>query len=141
MENDSPFTDADLEAYLDEMLAPEDAARIEDALRSDQQLLTRLADINRRRDAGVHTLGEIWRKNQIGVPTPEVMGNYLLGVLPPEQADYIAFRLNTLKCRYTLALYHDLQEKSRSQRAPKADARRKKYFDSSAGLLRPDENP
>ena len=139
VENQHPFTDADLEAYLDEMLDPEDAGRVEEALRQDESLLARLAHINSRRDAGVHTLGEIWRRNQIGVPTPEQMGNYLLGVLPPEQADYIEFRLKTLKCRYTLALYRDLREKSEADPASGVDARRKKYFDSSAGLLRRDK--
>ena len=76
------FTDADLEAYLDESLDSGRAAQIEDVLASDKALLNRLAMINGRRDAGVHTLGEIWRRNQIGVPTPEVMGNFILGILP-----------------------------------------------------------
>lgn len=133
------FADADLEAYLDEMLDPEDAARIEAAARTDKNLLNRLALINRRRNAGVHTMGEIWRRNQIGVPSAEEMGNYLLGLLSPEQADYIEFRMKVLKCRYTLALHRDLQEKSSADQAPKASARQKKYFDSSAGLLRQDD--
>ena len=62
------FTDAELEAYLDETLDSDRAAEVEQGLKNNQSLLERLAQINGRRDAGVHTLGEIWRRNQIGVP-------------------------------------------------------------------------
>ena len=74
------FPDAELEAYLDETLDPDRSNEIEQALQADEELLQRLTHINERRNAGVHTLGEIWRRNQIGVPSPEMLGNYLLGV-------------------------------------------------------------
>ena len=134
------FTDADLEAYLDEALDPDAAAEVEVGLREDKDLLQRLSYINSRRDAGIHTLGEIWRRNQIGVPSSEDMGKYLLGVLSPEQADYINFRMDTLKCRYTSAMYFDLQDQSKAT-PPQVDNRRRKYFDSSAGLLKRNEDP
>ena len=92
----SPFTDAELEAYLDESLDSTRATEIEEAIKSDSDLLQRLSVINSRRDAGVHTLGEIWRRNQIGVPSAEVMGNYLLDVLDEEQTAYIKFRMEQL---------------------------------------------
>ena len=74
------FPDAELEAYLDETLDSDRSNEIEQVLQTDEQLLQRLTDINERRNAGVHTLGEIWRRNQIGVPSAEMLGNYLLGV-------------------------------------------------------------
>ena len=129
------FTDAELEAYLDEAIDSARAAEIEEAAKADSELLARLSSINGRRDAGVHTLGEIWRRNQIGVPTAEEMGNYILDVLPTEQSDYIKFRLDVLKCPFTIALYHDLQQQQ-TESADQLDSRRKKYFNSSAGLLR-----
>lgn len=133
---DSEFTDADLEAYLDELLDPSDAAEVEQALRDEEELLGRLSHINSRRDAGIHTLGEIWRRNQIGVPSVEDMGKYLLGALSREQASYIEFRLKSLKCRYTIAMFRDLQEQKAQGEPSQSESRRRKYFDSSAGLLK-----
>jgi len=129
------FTDAELEAYLDEALDAQRAAEIEDATRDDSELLNRLSHINGRRDAGIHTLGEIWRRNQVSVPSVEEMGNYLLDVLPTEQTEYIKFRLDVLKCPFTIAMLKDL-ESQQSEATDQSDSRRKKYFNSSAGLLR-----
>ncbi len=128
------FPDAELEAYLDETLDPDRAAEIEQALKQDQALLERLSFINGRRDAGVHTLGEIWRRNQLGVPNAEKMGNYLLGVLSEEEANYLEFRMQQLKCPFTLALYNDLLERQ-SESAEKSQSRRERFFNSSANLL------
>ena len=130
------FTDADLEAYLDEMLDPSDAANVEEALRQEEALLHRLSHINSRRDAGVHTLGEIWRKNQVGVPTADTMEKYVEGELTAEEKNYVEFRLKSLKCRYTIAMLRDLQERQGSGEASQSESRRQKYFDSSADLLK-----
>lgn len=133
MENE--FTNAELEAYLDESIDSTRAAEIELALKKDEDLLARLSQINSRRDAGMHTLGEIWRRNQLGVPTAEQMGNYMLGVLPEGEAKYIDFRIETLKCPFTIALQEDL--KARHDESPEQSAeRRSKIYNSSAGLLK-----
>ncbi len=129
-----PFTDADLEAYLDEGLPPAEMARIETAARGDEALLRRLAGINARRDVGGHTLGEIWRFHRLSCPTRAELGSSLLGVLAPAEEDYIKFHLNVVGCRYCQANWNDLA----NQQAEAADAkasRRRKYFQSSAGYL------
>ena len=128
------FTAAELEAYLDEALDAERMAEIERALRGSPELLQRLAQINARRDCGVHTVGEIWRRHHVGVPTREELGSYLLGVLPKEHAAYIRFRVTTLKCRYTIANLNDLHAQQK-EAEPQVAARRRKYFQSSVGRL------
>lgn len=133
------FTDAELEAYLDESLDPIRAADVESALRSDKALLKRLALINGRRNAGVHTLGEIWRRNQIGVPTLEDMERYVNGGLSNEEGSYIKFRMDELKCPFTLAMYHGVQSQQ-SENAELSKSRREKFFEKSARLLRKDED-
>jgi len=133
------FTDAELEAYLDETLDSDLATALEQALKEDKTLLERLAQINGRRDAGVHTLGEIWRRNQIGVPNAEMMGNYLLGVSSLEESDYIQFRLEMLKCPFTIALFNDLQARQ-NESAELSQNRREKFFQSSADLLKQPED-
>lgn len=129
------FPDAELEAFLDETLDSQRATEIEEVLKSDNELLERLTRINGRRNAGVHTLGEIWRRNQIGVPSVEMMGNYLLGVTSAEESDYIEFRIDKLKCPFTLAMHDDLV-RQRNENAEQSTSRREKFFKSSANLLK-----
>lgn len=128
------FTDAELEAYLDEALDAVRSAELEQQVSEDKELLARLSRINGRRDAGIHTLGEIWRRNQIGVPTVEHMNNHLDGNLTAEESDYVKFRMDVLKCPFTIAMYKDLSAEKDGSTA--TETRRRKYFDSSAGLLR-----
>ena len=129
------FTNAELEAYLDESLESGRAAEIEAQLRDDEELLRRLSEINGRREAGMHTLGEVWRRNQLGVPTVEQMGNFLLGVLPGGDTDYIQFRIDALKCPFTIALKSDLESRNLESQE-QSTARRSKIYNSSAGLLK-----
>ncbi len=127
------FDDSELEAYLDESLDPARAAELESAVRSDLQLLKRLSKINGRRDAGIHTLGEIWRRNQVGVPSADEMTDFLTGKLSTEESDYIEFRIKELKCVFTLALLHDIEAQLKSK-AP-SQARIEKIVEKSADLL------
>jgi hypothetical protein len=127
------FLEAELEAYIDEALPADRMAAIEEAVRGDGDLLRRLAAINARRDAGVHSLGEIWRRNRLTCPTREQLGSYLLNVLPDETVAYIRFHLRNIGCRYCDANLADLQSQQ-AERAT-ADRRRRKFFQSSAGYL------
>jgi hypothetical protein len=129
------YTQAELEAYLDEALSPADMAAMEAELRGRPDLLQQLATINARRDAGVHSLGEIWRRNRLSCPTREQLGSFLLGALDEEQSAYITFHLDTIGCRYCQANRDDLRrEQEESQ--DHAQRRRSKYFESSAGHLK-----
>jgi hypothetical protein len=99
-----------------------------------------MSQINRMRDSGIHTLGEIWRLNQVGVPDRTIIGQYLLGVLSAEYTSYIDFRLTILKCPYTMALVNDLRNQQ-VESADKTERRRGRYYESSAGLLRNKRRP
>lgn len=126
---------SDLEAYLDEALPADQMARIELALRKDEGLLARLKAINSRRDAGVHNLGEIWRRHRLSCPSRQQLGNYLLGTLPEEEEDYLVFHLETVGCRYCRANLTDLQ-KQQAEAHAHVESRRRKFFQSSAGYLK-----
>src|SRR4051812_993551 len=69
------FSESDLEAYLDEALPAATMASIEETLRHDRSLVERLIAINGRRDAGMHSLGEVWRRNRISCPTRQQLGS------------------------------------------------------------------
>ncbi len=126
---------SDLEAYLDEALPADQMARIELALRNDEELLAQLKAINSRRDAGVHNLGEIWRRHRLSCPSRQQLGNYLLGTLPEEEEDYLVFHLETVGCRSCRATLTDLQKQQAEAHAD-VQSRRRKYFQSSAGYLK-----
>jgi hypothetical protein len=129
------FSQSDLEAFLDEALPSEDMAGIEKALRNDPALARRLAAINGRRDAGIHSVGAIWRRHRLSCPTREQLASYLLGILPQEAADYVGFHLELVGCRYCQANRRDLERQQAEARVA-AQSRRRKYFQSSAGYLR-----
>jgi hypothetical protein len=129
------FSTSDLEAFLDESLPPERMAAIEDALRNDPSLQKQLTAINGRRDAGVHSLGDIWRRHRLSCPSREQLGSYLLGVLSPEESDYITFHIDTIECRYCAASVTDLKSLQSSAESD-VSRRRQKYFQSSVGHLR-----
>jgi hypothetical protein len=130
------FCNSELEAFLDESLPAERMAAIEDALRQSDELQQRLTAINGRRDAGVHSLGEIWRRHRLSCPSREQLGSYLLGVLPREMADYTKFHVEAVGCRYCLASISDLKAQQSAAETEIAERRRHKYFQSSAGYLR-----
>jgi hypothetical protein len=130
------FTNTELEAFLDEALPVERMAAIEDALRHSEALQKQLAEINGRRDAGVHSLGEVWRRHRLSCLTREQLGSYLLGVQSREAAEYTRFHLDTIGCRYCAASIADLKAQQSAAEADIAERRRQKYFQSSAGYLR-----
>ena len=141
------FSTAELHAYLDEAAPPERIAAIEDALRGDEALRDQLAELVAQRDAGLHSLGEVWRRRRLTCPTREQIGSHLLGVLPGGEhgglAGYVKFHLEVVGCRWCNASLEDLRE----QHARSADddsggasgeGRRNKYFQSSVGRLKDD---
>ena len=131
------YTQAELEGYLDETLPPAEMAAIEAAIRTDPDLLEQLTTINGRRDAGVHTLGEIWRRHRISCPSRQELGSYLLGALAEDVEQYVKFHLETIGCRVCQANLVDLQSQQK-ETANQSAARRTRYFQSSAGYLKRD---
>ena len=129
------FTQPELEAYLEEALAPEEMAGIEKAIRSQPELSQQLAEINGRRDAGLHSVGEIWWRHRVSCLTREQLGSHLLGVLSDEHSKYISFHIETVGCRLCRANLDDLRQQQ-EETVEMTDSRRKKYFQSSAGYLR-----
>ena len=129
------FTEAELEAYLDEALAVDQMSALEVALRDQPQLVEQLTSIIARRDAGVHSLGEVWRRARLSCPGREQLGSYLLGALSEEEEHYFKFHLEVVSCRYCQANLADLDgQQADSNQA--IETRQRRYFQSSAGYLR-----
>ena len=130
-----PHTDADLDAFLDEALPPERMAELEVALRDDQELKQRLTTVLGRRDAGVHSLGAIWRRRRLSCPSREQLGSHLLGVLDLAHDEYVRFHLTVVECRYCQASLEDLRDQHSAAEEEVVVKRRSRYFQSSAGYL------
>ncbi|MCA9070519.1 MAG: hypothetical protein KDA84_16420 [Planctomycetaceae bacterium] len=131
--NDPQFSATQLLGYVDEILPIEMMTTIETALRESESLRREVSQLIRRRDAGEHSVGQIWQRMRLSCPDRGDLGSYLLGALPDEELDYIEFHLQTVGCRYCAANLEDLRETSQ----PTGDARqrRKRFFQSSAGFL------
>lgn len=129
---------ADIERFLDEALPPEQMAALEQALQEDKSLRQQLVVAVGRRDAGLHTLGGIWRQYRVSCPGREQLGSYLLDVLDAPATDYIRFHLEDIGCRYCQASVADLRQQHAADEQA-TDGRRTKYFQSSAGYLSPED--
>lgn len=133
------ITTSEVEAFLDESLPAARMAEIEEALRGgDDQLTALVAEVNGRRDAGLHSVGEVWRRRRLSCPTREQLGSYLLGVLDEGLADYIKFHVEVIGCRVCAASLEDLQSKQAAAADSETEQRRRRYFQSSVGGLRGD---
>ncbi|MBI3409134.1 MAG: hypothetical protein HY040_12375 [Planctomycetes bacterium] len=121
--------------YLDDSLCDTETARVEDALRHSESLRKDLRSLMQERDRGEHSVGAIWRRSRLTCPNREQLGSFLLGVLDAGFHGYVEFHLKTVGCAFCLANLADLEEQRR-EAAPHTHQRRKRYFESSAGLLR-----
>jgi hypothetical protein len=130
------FSQTSLRAFLDEALDAPQMAAIETALRDDPALVEKLAALVAERDAGLHSLGEIWRRGRLTCPTREQLGSYLLGALPDDVADYVTFHVENIACRTCGANLADLKSQAEASSARPTEQRRQKYFQSSVGRLR-----
>ncbi len=135
----SQFTTAQLEAFLDESLPDEQMTAVEAALRDDPELVERLSALVGRRDAGVHTVGAIWRRHRLSCPTREQLGSFLLEVLPEKHAQYVRFHLEAICCRYCNASLEDLRQQHAATDLDDSRTRQQKYFQTSAGYLSRDQ--
>jgi anti-sigma factor RsiW len=130
-------SDTDLLAYLDEMLPAERMTAIEADLRRDEALRLRLAALSRRRDEGIHSVGEIWRRRRLSCPSRKQLGSFLLGTLESSLAEYVEFHVRSVGCRICAANLDDLERASRSgATTAESSERRRRFFESSAGHLR-----
>jgi len=134
-----PIDAETLRAYLADALPPEDLARVEKALRDSSELRDRLESVRQNRDdAGLHTLGAIWRRSRLTCPSRQQLGGLLLDVLEPDLADYLAFHIEVVECPYCQANLADLKGKTDTA-TPDARSRHVRYLNSSRHLLPGDD--
>ncbi|HEX3869703.1 MAG TPA: hypothetical protein VHV77_04620 [Pirellulales bacterium] len=128
------MTDADLLAYLDESLSAADMASVEQALRGDTELGERLLELVQRRNAGVHSLGEIWRRHRLSCPDRSRLVSFLLGVLGDDEVKHIHFHLEVTGCRFCQANLEDLRSSAVDANSA-AEPRQRRLYESTIGRI------
>jgi len=128
------FSDAELAAFLDEAMPAKESAELEHQLRTDAELRSRLVEVTGRESAGLHTIGAIWRRGRLSCPDRAQLGQYILGTLDDETADYIRFHIEQIGCRYCAANLADLEAAAKADEEPVR--RRTKYYQTSVGHLK-----
>lgn len=133
----TPPNRTQLIGYLQEALAPEDMARIEDHLRSSSEWRRALASMRDQVDLGEHSVATIWRRHRLTCPSREKLGTFLMGGLVPDEEDYIKFHVEVVKCRWCAANLEDLKS-GQTDLAEAADSgdRRRRFFQTSVGIIR-----
>jgi hypothetical protein len=124
-----------LHRYLDDALSDRDIAQVEQALRQSEPLRRLLRAVMQERERGEHSIGAIWQRERLSCPTRDQLGSYLLRALDADFQNYIKFHLDTIGCPFCQANIKDLEVLQREP-APKAQQRRRRFFESSAGYLR-----
>lgn len=130
-----PITRELLAAYLDDALSEAETAQVEHALRQSESLRKQVAALRQELDRGDHSVGAIWRRERLSCPAREQLGSYLLGVLEPDVQEYVSFHLETIACPFCRANLDDLKARQ-AETPPQKQKRQKRFFESSAGLLR-----
>jgi hypothetical protein len=125
-----------LASYLDDALSDRQTADVEQELRKSDTLRQQLRVLAQERDRGEHSVGAIWRRHRLSCPGREQLGSFLLGVLGDDEQGYIEFHLKTIGCAFCQANLTDLEDQQK-EAANNVHKRRKRYFQSSAGLLQP----
>jgi hypothetical protein len=129
-----------LRSYLADSLPAEEMARAEKALRESSELRAQLEDARQNRgDAGLHTLGAIWRRTRLTCPTRQQLGSFLLEALDPDLGEYIKFHIEVIACAYCEANLADLRQKTEQPPAA-TQARHHRILQSSRHLLTDESN-
>lgn len=129
------LSDADLQAFLDEALPADQMSIVEGQMRNDASLRERLSLLRGQQDAGMHSIAAIWRRHRASCPSREQLGQYLLGVMDDAEADYVDFHTDQVGCRFCQANLDDLRRQQAEASEP-AQARKRKYFQTSVGHLK-----
>jgi hypothetical protein len=136
-EHDYAIDGETLRAYLLDELPAGTLARVEKALRDSAELRAQLEDVRQNREAGLHSLGAIWRRARLTCPSRQQLGSLLLDALDPDLADYLKFHIEVVACPFCEANLADLKVKAESS-SPAARNRHARILNSSKHLL-PDD--
>jgi hypothetical protein len=126
------FTEAELQAYLDERLPVNRCAELEAALRSTPALTRRLEVLLVAEERTDLSLEGVWRRRRLSCPARSTWALYLADGLGDGLKQYLEFHLQTIGCRCCEANVDDLR-RGMDEESPQ---RTRRVFETSVGQLR-----
>jgi len=132
------YSDEELLAYLEDSLPTEALADLEILLRTPDQtsLQNRLQNLINARDAGTHTIGEIWKRHHVSCPTREDLGRYILQAMSDAESKFIQLHIEVTLCEVCQSNLDDLLLATNQSNQAAIISRRTKYFQSSVGRIK-----
>jgi len=132
------YSDHELLAYLEDSLPTEISANLEKLLRAPNQIAiqNRLQNLIDSRDAGTHTIGEIWKRHHVSCPSREDLGRYILQAMSDAESKFIQLHIEVTRCEVCQSNLDDLLQATNQSNQAATISRRTKYFQSSVGRIK-----
>ena len=95
-----------IHAYIDGALSPEEADAFTLMAYGDSELRGKIRTVQTEFDYHNHTVGSLWRRNQLTCPSDQDIVDYQRGALAiiyPKIADHLQFHLNSIRCIYCIS--------------------------------------
>ena len=95
-----------IHAYIDGALSPEEADAFTSMAYGDSELRGKIRTVQTEFDYHNHTVGSLWRRNQLTCPSDQEIVDYQRGelaIIYPKIADHLQFHLNSIRCIYCIS--------------------------------------
>lgn len=95
-----------IHAYIDGALSPEETEAFALKAQRDSELRGQIRTVQSEFDYHNHTVGSLWRRNQLTCPSDQDIVDYQRGelaIINPEIADYVQFHLKSIRCIYCIS--------------------------------------
>ena len=102
-----------IHAYIDGALSPEEADAFTSMAYGDSELRGKIRTVQTEFDYHNHTVGSLWRRNQLTCPSDQEIVDYqrgALAIINPEIADYVQFHLTSIRCIYCISTAAELKQ-------------------------------
>lgn len=102
-----------IHAYIDGALSPEEADAFTSMAYGDSELRGKIRTVQTEFDYHNHTVGSLWRRNQLTCPSDQDIVDYqrgALAIINPEIADYVQFHLTSIRCIYCISTAAELKQ-------------------------------
>ena len=95
-----------IHAYIDGALSPEEADAFTSMAYGDSELRGKIRTVQAEFDYHNHTVGSLWRRNQLTCPSDQEIVDYQRGelaIIYPKIADHLQFHLTSIRCIYCIS--------------------------------------
>jgi len=102
-----------IHAHIDGALSQEETDAFDLEAQVNSELRGQIRAVQSEFDYHNHTVGSLWRRNQLTCPSDQDIADYLRGglaIINPEIADYVQFHLTSIRCIYCISTAAELKQ-------------------------------